>query len=165
MSSTLTFKGYVASVEIDFEQGVMHGEVINTRDVLTFSAKNVSDLQSEFEATINDYCEWCETEGAEPEKPYSGVMSLRMPILLHRLAAVRAAQDGVSLNAWLVKTVECELGRRSPELTHDEFEKRMAGVREDVLKVVKQSVTYSSDPLEEPVWSDLRPTSHLRVVQ
>ena len=32
----MTYKGYQARVDLDEEAGVFHGEVINTRDVITF---------------------------------------------------------------------------------------------------------------------------------
>jgi predicted HicB family RNase H-like nuclease len=34
--TTMTHDGYVARVELDEDTGVFHGEVVNTRDVLTF---------------------------------------------------------------------------------------------------------------------------------
>ena len=32
----MEYKGYVGKVEFDDEAGIFHGEVINTRDVITF---------------------------------------------------------------------------------------------------------------------------------
>ena len=163
MTSTLTFEGYVASVEIDFDSGVMHGEVQNARDVLTFSASSVSDLKVAFADTIADYRAWCESEGAEPEKPYSGTLTLRLSMETHRLAAVRALQDNSSLNAWICRVVECELGQRPVVVSHAELERRMAGWRDDVLKVVKSTVLIGGHGYEEPVWGETPEAN--RVVQ
>ena len=40
----MEYKGYVGRVEYDDEAAIFHGEVINTRDVITFQgrAKNVT---------------------------------------------------------------------------------------------------------------------------
>ena len=42
-------------------------------------------------------------------KEYSGHFPLRMSTELHRAAALRAAQEGVSLNQWIVKAIAAEV--------------------------------------------------------
>lgn len=111
MTTTLTYEGYVATVEIDVEVGEMHGEVINTRAVLTFSASDVANLQREFVSTVEDYKAWCAELGVSPEKPYSGTLSLRLSSDAHRRASVCAAKHGKSLNALLVELIEAGLRR------------------------------------------------------
>ena len=41
--TTMTHDGYVASIELDEAAGVFHGEVINTRDVLTFQGRTLEE--------------------------------------------------------------------------------------------------------------------------
>jgi len=142
MSDTISFDGYIASVSLDLENGLLHGSVINTRDVLTFEAGDIAGLVKAFEETILDYRQWCREEGVEPERPYSGNLRLRLSPDIHRLAAVRSVQEGLSLNSWIVKTVECELGKRPATISHDELERRMsAGVREEVVRVLASRTT------------------------
>ncbi len=38
----IQYKGYFARVEFDDEANIFHGEVINTRDVITFQGKSVN---------------------------------------------------------------------------------------------------------------------------
>jgi hypothetical protein len=45
----MTYKGYQSKVELDEEAGVFHGEVINTRDVITFQGTSVEELKQAFE--------------------------------------------------------------------------------------------------------------------
>ena len=45
----MTYKGYQSKVELDEEAGVFHGEVINTRDVITFQGASVEELKQAFE--------------------------------------------------------------------------------------------------------------------
>jgi predicted HicB family RNase H-like nuclease len=52
---------------------------------------------------------WCNEDGVEPEKPYSGILNLRMKPELHRRAAIRAKKNGVSLNRFIEKAIEDEL--------------------------------------------------------
>ncbi|HEY3909885.1 MAG TPA: type II toxin-antitoxin system HicB family antitoxin [Stellaceae bacterium] len=66
--TTMTHDGYVANVELDEAAGFFHGEVINTRDVLTFQGRTLDELKAAFADTIADYADWCRDRGKQPEK-------------------------------------------------------------------------------------------------
>ena len=102
----LTYKGYIAKVDIDLEEGILSGRVVNIRDVIHFQADTPAQLQKEFEFSVDDYIAFCKEHGSEPEKPRSGKISLRVPPELHRAAVSAATLEGISLNAWLSKTIE-----------------------------------------------------------
>jgi len=67
----MAYKRYQARVELDEEAGVFHGEVINTRDVITFQGSSVEKLKQAFEDSVDDYLEFCASRGKDPEKPAS----------------------------------------------------------------------------------------------
>lgn len=46
----------------------------------------------------------------DPIEAFSGKLALRLPRRLHRDAAVRATDDGVSLNTWLMTAIAREIG-------------------------------------------------------
>jgi len=102
----LRHKDYLATIELDPDAGFFHGEVINTRAVLTFQGRSVEELTSAFAGTIADYEKWCAERGKEPERPYSGSLTLRMPPDLHRRVAEAAARSGKSLNGFIKETLE-----------------------------------------------------------
>ncbi len=102
----LTYKGYIAKVDIDLEEGILSGRVVNIRDVIHFQADTPAQLQKEFEFSVDDYIAFCKEKGSEPEKPRSGKISLRVSPELHRAAVSAAILEGISLNAWLSKTIE-----------------------------------------------------------
>jgi len=102
----MEYKRYQATVEFDDQAGVFHGQVINTRDVITFQGKSVASLRSEFKASVEDYLAFCAARGEEPEKPFSGRFVLRMEPEQHRRIARASALAGVSLNAWVVEQLE-----------------------------------------------------------
>ena len=104
--TTLTHDGYLAELEIDEGAGVIHGRVINARAVLTFEGETLAELQAAFADTIADYREWCKERGAEPEKPYSGTLSLRIAPELHRRVAEQAAKAGESINQFIAERLE-----------------------------------------------------------
>jgi predicted HicB family RNase H-like nuclease len=76
--TTMTHDGYVATIELDKEAGLFHGEVINTRDVLTFQGRTLDELKIAFADTIADYIDWCRERGKEPQRPYSGNFTVRI---------------------------------------------------------------------------------------
>ena len=98
----MTYKGYEGVAQFDEEAGVFAGEVINTRDVITFQGKSVRELRKAFEDSIDDYLEFCKTRNEDPEKPFSGQLILRMPPELHRQLATEAKRQGDSLNAHIL---------------------------------------------------------------
>jgi predicted HicB family RNase H-like nuclease len=102
----MTHDGYVATIDLDEEAGLFHGEVINTRDVLTFQGRTIDELNAAFADTIADYIDWCRERGKEPERPYSGNFTVRISPELHRRVAAAAARSGKSVNAFVAETLE-----------------------------------------------------------
>ena len=68
--TTMTHDGYLATVELDEDAELFHGEVISTRDVLTFQGRTIDELKDAFADTITDYLDWCRARGKTPEKPF-----------------------------------------------------------------------------------------------
>lgn len=104
--TTMTHEGYVATIELDEEAGLFHGEVINTRDVLTFQGRTLDELKAAFADTISDYIEWCRARGKEPQRPYSGNFTVRISPELHRRVATAAARDGKSVNTFVAEALK-----------------------------------------------------------
>ena len=55
----MKYKGYSGHVEFDSDAGIFHGEVVDTRDVITFQGKSVDELETAFKDSIEDYLEFC----------------------------------------------------------------------------------------------------------
>ena len=98
----LTYKGYSGKVEFDEQARIFHGEVIDTRDVITFQGNSVDDIEQSFKDSIDDYLDFCLKRGEEPERPFSGKLLLRIPSELHHEIFIKARQDGKSINSWVV---------------------------------------------------------------
>ena len=105
----MKYKEYLASVTYDDEAKIFHGEVINTKDVITFQGKSVHELEKAFKDSIEDYVEWCESEGAAPEKPYSGKFNIRISPELHRAISLASSRQRLSLNSFVEKALKDEL--------------------------------------------------------
>lgn len=68
----MEYKGYIATVEFDDDAGILHGEVVNTRDVITFEGDTVPDIRKAFRESVEEYLAFCAERGEEPDKPFSG---------------------------------------------------------------------------------------------
>ena len=55
----LEYKGYTGRVEFDSDARLFHGEVVETRDVITFQGTNVDELEQAFRDSLDDYLEFC----------------------------------------------------------------------------------------------------------
>ena len=102
----IEYKGYVASVEFDDDANILHGEIVNTRAVITFQATTVDELRREMEASVEDYLEWCEQRGKEPEKPFSGDLRISTTPEFRRAIVSAAAREHQSLEAWIHQVLE-----------------------------------------------------------
>ncbi|MDC7125938.1 MAG: type II toxin-antitoxin system HicB family antitoxin [Spirochaetales bacterium] len=105
----MEYKGYIGNVEFDDSAKIFHGEIINTKDVITFQGLSVDELETAFKESIDDYLEWCEEEGVSPEKPYSGKFNLRLSPSLHREVAITAKRMNLSINRFVEKAIEDEI--------------------------------------------------------
>ena len=76
----MEYKGYLATIEYDDSVGLLHGKVINAGPypIVTFEASDVEGLKHEFRVSIEDYLAWCEEDGIEPRRPFSGKLNLRL---------------------------------------------------------------------------------------
>jgi predicted HicB family RNase H-like nuclease len=102
----LEYRGYKGHAEFDDEAGLFHGEVLDTRDVITFRGTSVQELQAAFRESIDDYLDFCRERGEEPDRPFSGRLMLRLPPELHRRIHVEAKRAGKSINQWIADRLE-----------------------------------------------------------
>ena len=110
----IEYKGYIGKVEFDGEAGIIHGEVINTRDVITFQGTSVKELKKAFAESVEDYLAFCQERGEEPDKPFSGQFVTRIPPELHRQVNLAASLSGKSLNAWVADQLKAAVARIGP---------------------------------------------------
>ena len=108
--NAMSYKGYEAVVEYDEEAEVFHGEVVNTRDVITFEGRSVDELKAALADSVEDYLAFCRERGESPEKPFSGQFVVRVDPSLHRKVAGAAKRAGASLNKWVAAALERAAG-------------------------------------------------------
>lgn len=96
-----TYKGYTAHVEIDPDANILCGRVLDIKDVITFKGETVEEARQAFHDSVDDYLEWCEELGEEPDKPFSGKLPFRTTPEHHRKIFIAATKAGKSINAWM----------------------------------------------------------------
>jgi predicted HicB family RNase H-like nuclease len=96
-----TYKGYTAHVEIDPDANILCGRVLDIKDVITFKGETVKEARQAFHDSVDDYLEWCEELGEEPDKPFSGKLPFRTTPEHHRKIFIAATKAGKSINAWM----------------------------------------------------------------
>lgn len=102
----MEYKGYLGKVEFDDRAAIFHGEVVNTRDVITFQGQTVAELTAAFRESVDDYLDFCAQRGEPPDKPFSGQFVTRLSPELHRQVNVAATLSGQSLNAWVAEQLQ-----------------------------------------------------------
>ena len=125
----MRYKGYLGEVEFDDDAGIFHGEVVNTRDVITFQGDSVRALKKAFRESVDDYLAFCAERGEEPDKPFSGQFVTRIPPELHRNVILAAGMAGKSLNAWVREQLQSPVAR-SGILTAKQANRKTAGTRQ-----------------------------------
>ena len=105
----MRYRGYEALVSYNEEDRVLHGRVLNTRDVISFEAGAAGDIERAFHEAVDDYLEQCAESGCDPDKPFSGKLVLRIDPDLHRDAYLNAVRDGTSLNAWIAQSLRARV--------------------------------------------------------
>ena len=105
MKNIIAYKGYTAFIEFSAEDECLIGHIAGINDVIGFHADSVEKIHKVFHETVDDYLASCAKIGREPNKPYSGKVTLRLPPGLHAQLAIQAEANGSSLNSWLVSTL------------------------------------------------------------
>jgi predicted HicB family RNase H-like nuclease len=102
----LKYKDYEGTAELDMARRVCRGKILFIDDLVTYEAASPAELQTEFEAAVDDYIDTCTTLGREPQKPLRGQFNVRIPPALHKAAALRALAGNVSLNDVVVRALD-----------------------------------------------------------
>ena len=92
--NTMTYKGYLGSVAFSEKDNVFFGKIEGINGLVNFEGESVKELTEAFHEAVDDYLAYCEEEGIEPDKSYSGVLNVRLTPAIHRQIAILARQAG-----------------------------------------------------------------------
>ncbi len=102
----MTYKGYLGSVAYSEKDQVFFGKVEGINGLVNFEGESVKELTEAFHEAVDDYLTYCDEEGIEPDKSYTGILNVRLTPVIHRQIALLAKQAGLSLNGYIKQTLE-----------------------------------------------------------
>ena len=105
MNGMMEYKGYHAKVEYSPEDEAFIGKVFGITDTLVFDGQSIEELRTMFHASIDDYLELCREIGKQPDREYRGTFNVRVPVELHREAALAAEYRKISLNHFVTEAL------------------------------------------------------------
>jgi predicted HicB family RNase H-like nuclease len=108
------YQGYSGRAEYDPEDKSFHGEVIGTRDMITFAGDTFDELAQAFQDSVDDYLSFCESLKKAPEKPFSGRFLARIKPETHRKLSTMAELAGKSLNALVSDCLDSAVAATPP---------------------------------------------------
>ena len=104
--NTMTYKGYIGSVNYSDKDQVFFGKIEGINGLVNFEGESVKELTEAFHEAVDDYLAYCQDEGIEPDKSYTGVLNARLTPAIHRQIAMLALQAGLSINAYIKDALE-----------------------------------------------------------
>ncbi len=107
--NTLKYKDFIGSVAFSEADGVFFGKIEGIDGLVNFEGESVAELTSAFHEAVDDYLAYCEEEGIEPHKSYSGSLNVRLTPDIHTRVAYLAKQAGVSINSFIRTAVEKQI--------------------------------------------------------
>lgn len=107
--NTLKYKGFIGSVNFSEEDGVFFGKIEGINGMVNFEGQSVKELTDAFHEAVNDYLAYCEEEGIQPRKSYSGLLNVRLTPEIHSHVAMLAQRAGISINAFIKQALEKQI--------------------------------------------------------
>ena len=108
------YKGFAPKFYLDAETNLIRGQVVNTRDTITFHGKTVEEAWDAFRESVDDYLAFCGELGVEPEKPFNGKILLRITPATHRRLTLLAQRKRTSVNSLIRREINNAVKRGTP---------------------------------------------------
>ncbi len=111
--TTLRHRGYLGSIETSIDDRCFHGRVLFINDLVCYGGESFDELEKEFIDSVDRYLAHCEEIGKSPNRPCSGVFQVRISPDLHRLAAMVATKESISLNDLMARALRSYMDKPS----------------------------------------------------
>jgi predicted HicB family RNase H-like nuclease len=109
MNNYIGYKGYRGIIDYSDQDSVLYGRIMGIDDLVTFEGTSVEEIKSAFFNAVDEYLETCNELGKNPEKEFKGVFNVRVSEKVHKLAAIKAQSEKISLNKLVDKALRKEL--------------------------------------------------------
>jgi len=104
--NTLKYKGFIGSVSFNESDGVFSGRIEGIDSFITFDGTSIRELTDSFHNAVEEYLAFCNKNGIEPRKSYTGTLNIRISPATHNSIADYAAEAGITINAFIKRALE-----------------------------------------------------------
>ena len=106
---TLKYKGFIGSIEAELDDNTLYGKILglDNSTLVTYEGTTLAELREDFINAVEDYIAHCKENGLPLHKSYTGSFNIRIPAELHAQAAAMAQAEGISLNAFVKRSIAC----------------------------------------------------------
>jgi predicted HicB family RNase H-like nuclease len=146
------YGNYIAKMEVDEDEGILYGRVLNISAVVKFEGKTVEEAKQAFHRAVDAYIESCKRQGVEPEKPFSGKLPFRTTPEIHRDIYIAATRADKSINAWMeevlsraarqVEETGSLVERQDVEISFAEYKRLLAQLQDKILQLKNAIMPY-----------------------
>lgn len=109
MKDILRYKDFIGTVHYSTDDDVFFGKLEGVDDLITFEGDNVDQLKQSIHEAVEDYLELCESVGKTPHKSYKGTFNVRIKPNLHKQAAYKSVELGLSLIQFVEQAINDKL--------------------------------------------------------
>ena len=95
------YKDYTGRVVFDDEALVFRGRVEGIQAVVTFEGATAEEVLRAFRESVDDYLAWAAEDGFEPERAFTGELSVTVSPDQHRMVQEAADAARLPLEGWL----------------------------------------------------------------
>jgi len=113
MKNIIKYKEILGTVNFSAEDEVFYGKIEGVNDLVTFEGSSVQELKEAFEEGVEDYLALCKELDKEVFKSFKGSFNVRIDPELHSKAYELALLEGLSLNQFVQKAIEEQIGKSS----------------------------------------------------
>jgi len=106
MKDMMTYKSYFGSVHYNDDDRLFYGKLEFIHALVSYEGTDVESLRRAFEESVDDYLEFCQEKGRQPEKPFKGTFNVRLTSELHQKLVKHAMTEGVPLNTYVKNILE-----------------------------------------------------------
>ena len=104
--NTISYKGFLGTVNFSEKDECFYGKIEGIDGLVNFEGQSVSELTQAFHDAVDDYVAYCEEEGLELRKRYTGRLNIRIKPETHSRIAALSKQSGESINAFISQALD-----------------------------------------------------------
>lgn len=104
--NTMTYKGFIGSINISEDDGLLFGRVLGVRALLSYEGRTVPELIEDFHAAVDGYLEYCEDCGIAPEYEEDDFCDIQVPVSLYSKITSNAEAQKISTDRLIEMAIE-----------------------------------------------------------